>query len=114
MNDVFAIFSVIIFGCGIYSLYAYMKMKREGHINETLLLGKNLTEQMCKDKEEFSRKTLPAMLLFGIVATLYGAIDIIHSFVIPIAAVDMAATAVFTVVLIWFVVYTTRLKRKYF
>ena len=51
MDDFFGIISVIVFGCGIYGFYAYFQMKRDGHINETLLLGKSYTEQMCKDKE---------------------------------------------------------------
>lgn len=114
MPDMFGIISVIVLGCGLYGLYAYVNMKRGGKLNEALLLGKNLTEEMCKDKEEFARKALPAVLVFAITATVYGAIDTIHYFVMPIAILDFAATVIFMVVLIWYVVYTTKLKRKYF
>lgn len=114
MPDMFGIISVIVLGCGIYGLYAYVNMKKGGKLNEALLLGKNLTEEMCKDKEAFTCKALPAMLVFAITATLYGVIDTIHYFVMPVAILDLAATVVFMIVLIWYVVYTTRLKRKYF
>ena len=39
MNDVFGFVSLIVLGCGIYTLYAYIKMKKTGEINEILLLG---------------------------------------------------------------------------
>ena len=66
MEDMFGALSLLIFGCGIYGLYAYVKMKKDGHINEILLLGKGLTEQRCSTKEEFMQKALPAGLVFGI------------------------------------------------
>ena len=43
MEDMFGALSLLIFGCGIYGLYAYVKMKKDGHINEILLLGKGIT-----------------------------------------------------------------------
>lgn len=53
MNSMFGFVSIIVLGCGIYALYAYFMMKKNGHINETLLLGKSYSEYMCKDKETF-------------------------------------------------------------
>lgn len=114
MDSMFGAISIIILGCGIYSLYAYLQMKKDGHINEVLLLGKNYTERMCKDKEAYMQKAVPAVLILGIVCTIYGAIDAIHFFVTPIKMLDLIAMAVFFVVLVWFMVYTTKLKNKYF
>ena len=34
MNDVFGFVSLIVLGCGVYTLYAYIKMKKTGEINE--------------------------------------------------------------------------------
>ncbi|MCU6746519.1 MULTISPECIES: hypothetical protein [Lachnospiraceae] len=114
MDDFFGIISVIVFGCGIYGFYAYFQMKRDGHINETLLLGKSYTEQMCKDKESYMKKALPAVLIFAVVATIYGAIDMFHYFVQPIMLIDVIGMVAFFIMLIWFMVYTTKLKNKYF
>lgn len=114
MDSMFGAISLMILGGGIYSLYAYITMKKEGHINEVLLLGKGFTEYMCKDKKAYMEKALPAVLIFGVVTTLYGAVDAIHYFVTPIFILDMIAMAAFVVVLIWFMVYTTKLKKKYF
>lgn len=110
----FGAISILIFGCGIYCLYAYVKMKKDGHINDVLLLGKNFSEHNCKDKEAYMKKAVPAVLIFGIVTTLYGVIDAVHFYVTPIQTLDWIAMAVFFIVLIWFMVYTTKLKSKYF
>ncbi len=113
-DSVFGFISIMVFGCGIYGLYAYIQMRRDGHINETLLLGKKYTEYMCKDKDAFIKKALPAVLVFGISAMVYGAIDMIHCFVTPIEVLDYIGLAVFLAVLVWYMVYTTKLKNKYF
>lgn len=114
MDDMFGAISILILCCGIYCLYAYFKMKKDGHINEVLLLGKNFTENQCKDKDAYMKKAVPAVLIFGIMTTLYGVIDAIHFYVTPIKTIDMVAMAVFFVVLVWFMVTTTKLKNKYF
>ncbi len=114
MNEMFGAISVLIFGCGVYCLYAYFKMKKDGHINEILLLGKGFAEYNCKDKEAYMQKAVPAVLIFGIITVLYGAIDVIHFYVTPIQMLDLIAMGVFFVALIWFMVYTTKLKNKYF
>ena len=62
MNSVFGFIGILAVGCGIYCLYAYFNMKKDGHINETILLGKSYSEKMCKDKEAYLKKALPAVL----------------------------------------------------
>ena len=66
----------------------YFNMKKDGHINETILLGKSYSEKMCKDKEAYLKKALPAVLGFGIVSILYGIVDCIHWYVNPMEMVD--------------------------
>ena len=83
MNSVFGFIGILAVGCGIYCLYAYFNMKKDGHINETILLGKSYSEKMCKDKEAYLKKALPAVLGFGIVSILYGIVDCIHWYVNP-------------------------------
>lgn len=113
-ENVFGFVSIMAFGCGIYGLYAYIQMRKSGSINETLLLGKKYSEYMCRDKAAFVKKALPAVLVFGIVTTAYGVIDMIHCYVKPIQAVDSAGLVIFLGMLVWYMVYTTKLKNKYF
>ncbi len=68
----------------------------------------------CKDRETFVKKALPAVLVFGIAATVYGTIDMIHCFVAPIPVIDYIGLAVFIITLVWYMVYTSKLKKKYF
>ncbi len=114
MDSMFGFVSWIVLGCGIYGIYAYIKMRKDGHINETLLLGKSYMESMCKDKEAFLKKAMPAVLVFGVTAIAYGLIDVIHYFVKPIPILDYIGMAAFLIMLVWYMVYTGKLKKEYF
>ena len=114
MDNVFGAFSILFLGCGIYGFYAWIKMKKTGEINETLLLGRNYSEYDCKDKAGYLTKALPAVLVFAITATLYGLIDMIHYYVTPMQTADTIAMVVFLVVIIWFMLYTSKLRKIYF
>lgn len=114
MDSIWGFVGIFIFGGGIYSLYSYVKMKKEGEINASLLLGKDYLYKKCKDKEGYIKKAGPALLIFGIVAVLYGGIDIIHCYVYPVTVADTVGMIVFFFVLIWFGVYTAKLKKQFF
>ena len=85
-----------------------------GVINASLLLGKDYIYKKCKNKDAFIKKAGPALLVFGIVALVYGAIDVIHCYVYSMEIVDTVGMIVFFIVLVAFAVYTTKLKREYF
>ena len=55
MNDVFGFVSLIVLGCGIYTLYAYIKMKKTDEINEILLLGNAYVAKKCIKKHFWKR-----------------------------------------------------------
>ena len=114
MANIFGVFSLLFLSCGLYGLYAFVSMKKSGHINETLLLGKNFVESQCKDKDEFIRKSLPAVLVFAIAGIAYGVIDLVHYYVKPMATVDNIAMAIFLIVIIGFMAYTSKLRKEYF
>ncbi len=48
MNSVFGFIGILAVGCGIYCLYAYFNMKKDGHINETILLGRVIQKRCAK------------------------------------------------------------------
>ena len=114
MDQIYGALSIIVLGFGIYSLYAYFKMKKDGHINETLLLGKSYTEQMCKDKNAFVKKALPAVLVLGIAALIYGIVAFVHYYVTPLGIAEIAGMILFLIILYWFGFYTVKLKKQYF
>lgn len=113
-EKMFGFISVLVFGFGIYSLYAYIQMKKGGPINEALLLGRSYDEYRCKDKKAFVDKALPAVLVFAITCLVYGVIDFVHCYVYTMKIVDLVGMIVFLAVLVWFLVYTGKLKKIYF
>lgn len=113
-DSIFGFIGILVLFCGLYGIYAYVKMKKGGPINEALLLGKSYVEYKCKDREGFLAKALPAVLIFSITAVVYGVIDAIHCFVTPIAIADYIGMFLFLAVLVWYMVYTTKLKKEFF
>lgn len=106
--------AILILAFGLYTLYAYLIMKKTGKISTVLLLGKNQTEKQCKDKAAYLAKAMPVVLVLGIVTTLYGVIDVLNYFVLPIGMIDLIASVVFFAALVWFMVVTVKLKKIYF
>ncbi|MDD2979647.1 MAG: hypothetical protein PHN80_06695 [Hespellia sp.] len=112
-SDLNGMISVLILGCGLYILYSFYNMKKTGVISETLLSGKNIGKK-CKDKEGFLKESLPYVLILGIFTVLYGAIDMVNNFVTPLGMIDVIAAFVFVAVLIFYVLITQKLKKKYY
>ncbi|HIZ74617.1 MAG TPA: hypothetical protein H9723_05135 [Candidatus Mediterraneibacter stercoravium] len=114
MDGIWGIIGIILFFCGLYSFYAYIKMKKSGEINTTLLLGKDYADRKCRNKEAYIKKAGPALLVFGGVSLAAGVIDIVHYYVHRIVIADTAAMIIFIVVIFWFASYTTKLKKEYY
>lgn len=114
MDEMFGFISIMVIGFGVYGFYACFQMKKGGPINEALLLGRSYEEYKCKDKEGFIREALPAVRVFSCAAIVYGVVDFIHCFVQSLGIVDMIGLVLFLAVLIWYLVYTSKLKKRYF
>lgn len=114
MEEMFGFLSVMVIGCGLYSFYAYFQMKKGGPINEALLLGRSYEEYKCKDKVGFLKEALPAVLVFACSAVVYGVVDFIHCYIQPLGFADTAGLILFLAVLVWYLVYTSKLKKRYF
>lgn len=113
-DSIWGFIGIIVFACGIYALYSYVKMKKDGEINASILLGKDDMYKKCKNKEEYIHKVGPALLTFGLVSLIYGALDIIHCYLYPMAVVDTVGMIIFFIVLVWFALYTRKLKNEYY
>lgn len=114
MGDISVLISIFVLGCGLYCLYAAYMMKKDGTINKTILLGKDVNVNKCKDKEAYMKAVMPKVIALGIVATLSGAADLINLYVVPIGIVTYIVMAIFIVVLIWYAVATAKAAKKYF
>ena len=50
MDSIWGFIGIVVFVCGIYALYAFIKMKTTGEINASLLLGKTISIKSVKIK----------------------------------------------------------------
>ena len=62
MDSIWGFIGIIVFACGVYAIYSFIKMKSTGEINASLLLGKDYMYKTCKNKEEYIKKAGPALL----------------------------------------------------
>lgn len=102
MNSMFVLMDVLVAGCGIYILYAYILLTKKGEVKETLLLPADIKMSQCKDKEGYMAYIAPRLLAFGICALLCGGIGVVNDYTKFIGRAYIAITAVFLVLLIWF------------
>lgn len=114
MEDMTNWVAFLVLGGGLYVLFAAYQMKVQGIINSSLLLTKETAYKKCKDKEAYIKEMFPTLLLFGVVTTACGAIDLLNTYVVDIAIVYFASLAVFVIVFILFIRKSSSLRKKYY
>lgn len=112
--EVYALLSAMVIAFGLYIFYAYFSMKKGGPVNNSLLAGNECREGKCKNETAYRARTLPAVLVFAIVTTAFGVIDMINYLVKRLGVWHKVALAVFFITLLWYMVYTAKMKRLYF
>lgn len=114
MSQIWGFLGCVVLFAGIYALRAYFLMKKRGTIDGSLLLGKDVSVKKCGEPQIYMKKAGRALLIFSLAAIVYGGTDIINCFVYPIPKADMILMLIFVCVLVWFGVYTGKLKQRYF
>ncbi|MCI8293305.1 MAG: hypothetical protein HFH53_07200 [Hespellia sp.] len=113
MSEFNRMMGIFMLAAGVYIFYEYFRMVKTGKLSEVLLLGKGVPESRCRDKEAFSKKALPAVLILAVITTAYGVIDCINFFVVAIEILDFVFMIVFLVVLFGYAYYISKLKKTY-
>lgn len=111
MDGIFGVFGV---GCGLYCLYGYYMLRFKQEINTTILLPKDVNVKKCKDYKGYCREAQSPLLLLGVVATLYGASDLINTYVASIDMVFGIMLALLAAALVYYVVRIRKINQKYF
>jgi hypothetical protein len=107
-SDSFMIlFDFIILIYGVYMVYSGFQMKKTHRppniiINETELVG-------AKDVPGFCDAMFKPLVVFGILAVLYGVVGFINDKYMDLAMLNFVTIAVFLVACVWFL----RLTKKY-
>lgn len=107
MDSIWSVLDVVFVGAGLYTLYAWIMMKTRGEIKKSILMNEDVNLKKCKDLEGYKKYIGPRMLVFGIVAILYGASGLVNTYVTPIPSLIYGIImAVFLAILCWFAVGT--------
>lgn len=114
MGDISVLISIFVLGCGLYCLYAAYMMKKDGTINKTILLGKDVNVNKCRDKEAYIKAVMPKVIGLGIAAILSGGADLINLYVVSLGVATYVLMVIFILVLIWYAVGTAQAAKKYF
>jgi hypothetical protein len=118
MEGIMGFLSIIILGAGLFVLYAWYNMVFNGVISESLFLGKHYDANKIKDRDAFIKKASPALLVFGVVTTICGAITTLRHYMFQeselLILLDPVSNAIVLIVLICFAIYTGKLKKLYF
>jgi hypothetical protein len=118
MEGIMGIISLIILGAGLFVLYSWYNMAFNGVISESLFLGKQYDVNKIKDKDGFIKKASPVSLCLGIVTTICGTIASLRHYMFPdnelLAFLDPISNVIVFAAIIWFGIYTRKLKNKYF
>ena len=113
-SSIWGVLGIVILGCGLYGLRGFTEIKKGGQPNLSMLLGQEYEKAKTEVRLEFLDKMAPILLAFSLASTVYGVIDCVHCFIYSMPVADMAASIVFFVILIVFVVFTYKTRRKYF
>ena len=99
---------------GLYCLYSCFMMKFKGEINEGLLLNKEVRYKKCKDKDAYIKEVFPSFLIFSILTTACGAIDLINTFVTSIYTLYIISLVLFVLGFAWFMVQSKKSRDRYY
>lgn len=104
-NTLTLLLLVMLFGCGIYALYTYIRLRRTCMLfpNKFLYPG-GCTAETCVDTDGFMDFIEPRLLLLGIVMLLLGIAYFVYSFALQGDYLwgDIVAIFVPAGVLVWY------------
>jgi len=113
-SSIWGIISIVVLACGLYGLHGFTVLKKGGMPNLSMLMGQEYEKAKPEVREEFLQKSAPILLLFSLACTVYGIVDFVHCYVYSIPIADTAAGILFFVILLVFVIFTSKMRRKYF
>ncbi|MBU9728718.1 hypothetical protein [Diplocloster modestus] len=113
MDSMFVLLDVIVFGCGIYCLYAWYLMKVKGEVKTGFLVSKDVDMKKCKDLPGYLAYMGPRTLIFALFTTVYGGICLINDFVLQIGSAIFIGMIVFFAALVWFALCTRKAMKTF-
>ncbi len=108
------LFGIVGIGCGLYCLYGYYLLKFKGEISSSILLPKDVNPKKCKDFRGYCQEAQWPLLILGVIATLYGAVDLYNVYVGGVDLLFLIMMGLLFVALVIYVILIRKINRKYF
>ncbi len=111
-NVVIIVFDVLILLLGLYLIFNAIKMKKTDEMPSILLTPKELN--LCKNPYGFIDYMFPFVLIFGIVAAVFGIVSLIGDTLLDFPRIyDGIAVLILLAVWVWFSMMLRRAKSKF-
>ncbi|HAQ52323.1 MAG TPA: hypothetical protein DCR12_06115 [Lachnospiraceae bacterium] len=111
-NVVIIVFDVLILLLGLYLIFNAIKMKKTDEMPSILLTPKEL--KLCKNPYGFIDYMFPFLLIFGIVATVFGIVSLLGDTVLNFPRIyDGIAVVILLAVWFWFSMMLRKAKQKF-
>lgn len=94
------VFDIIICILGVNAILSALRMKKTGIPSSILIPGEE--QFKIRNKEVFCEKMYQPTVLFGVMICLYGVVDVLNSYVIRVAYVDLVCMGCFLIVCAWY------------
>ena len=108
------IFGMITVGCGLYCFYSWYQVKTTRQINKSVFFTKDLEVKQCKDKAAYIAETLQLLAGLGVMTIIYGALDLLNTYVFDLGYGFFVVLGLFLIVLILAAFKAKKLNTKYF
>ncbi|QDW73696.1 hypothetical protein FND36_06395 [Lachnospiraceae bacterium KGMB03038] len=108
------LFGIVGVGCGLYCLYGYYLLKFKGEISTSILLPKDVNPKKCKDFKGYCKEVQWPLLILGIIATLYGAVDLYNVYIGGADQLFLIMMILLFAALVIYVIMIRKINQKYF
>ncbi len=125
MDQYSLLLDLIVVAAGIYLLYTWFRLKKEGKLFENqLLVPKDSKITDCLDEEGFIAYFQPKLLILGVICTVIGAICAVEgqtgffSGLFPTVEkmpviINLGGNGISFAVLVWYMVCWTKARKEY-
>ena len=108
------LFGIVALAGAVYAFYTAYILKMKKDITKSILLPKTVDPRKCTDKNAYIEETVPYIILVGVIALIYGIVELVNLYVMPIGGVLLAVMALALAALAFVSVKVKNINEKYF
>ncbi len=102
-NSFYIMIDFFVTACGIYIIAQYLFMIRTRELRQNMLIPKEISVKHCKDVEGYIKTMGTKQLIFGLAATICGAISLVQDMLGDYNLyISMTAMVIFLILCFWY------------